>query len=335
MQARVRYFLGFVLGVNLVLLLPDRWIVAPDPGQAAATEYWACPMLCVKLRRPGRCPVCDMQLERVADNSGQLLLSADQAQLIGVRTVKVERRVLENKIHVSGTIDYSDRRGSAFDSLALGQGEQRPFSLGFDAYDAELAWLAVGQPAAVRLDARPGEVFHGAVESIEVAPRPSTRATRVRVSVENHESKLTPGILARATVSATLGADGRAAAPSLAGRYTCRAHPDVRADAPGECPVCRLPLVIDSRGGASGGKGGPRVLVVPRDSVLGTGTRHLVYVAIRPNVFEAREIRIGPRAGSLIMVAGGLREGEVVAERGAFLMDSQMQLAGKPSLIVP
>jgi Cu(I)/Ag(I) efflux system membrane fusion protein len=72
--------------------------------------------------------------------------------------------------------------------------------------------------------------------------------------------------------------------------------------------------------------------------VLLTGKRALVYVK-RPGtgepVFQAREIRVGPRAGEFYPVVSGLKEGEEVVVKGNFKIDSAMQLSGKPSMINP
>ena len=89
--------------------------------------------------------------------------------------------------------------------------------LRFDAFDRAL----VGQSAEVTLD-EARRVFRGAVEASRWRP-PSTHATRVRISVESRDNLPVPGI-SRATISSTLGEGGRPAAPSLAGRYTCRVH---------------------------------------------------------------------------------------------------------------
>jgi Heavy metal binding domain len=45
-----------------------------------------------------------------------------------------------------------------------------------------------------------------------------------------------------AAVAIGLGGDGRQANPAVAVRYACPMHPEVRAGAPGECPICRMAL---------------------------------------------------------------------------------------------
>ena len=76
-------------------------------------------------------------------------------------------------------------------------------------------------------------------------------------------------------------------------------------------------------------------LLVPRDAVLLVGADSVVYVETEPGRFELRTIKIGSISNREVWVVDGLQEGELVARRGNFLIDSQMQLAGNPSLIDP
>jgi Cu(I)/Ag(I) efflux system membrane fusion protein len=74
---------------------------------------------------------------------------------------------------------------------------------------------------------------------------------------------------------------------------------------------------------------------VPRPAVLLAGGNSIVYVETEPGRFEIRPVTVGPILRDKIVIAAGLKPGEVVATAGNFLIDSQMQLAGKPSLIDP
>lgn len=85
------------------------------------------------------------------------------------------------------------------------------------------------------------------------------------------------------------------------------------------------------------GEEGAPPLLIPATAPLLTGARALVYVADaeREGVFAAREIELGPRAGDFYIVQSGLVEGEKVASRGAFKIDSSLQIQGKPSMMAP
>jgi Cu(I)/Ag(I) efflux system membrane fusion protein len=77
------------------------------------------------------------------------------------------------------------------------------------------------------------------------------------------------------------------------------------------------------------------LLAVPVTAVLDTGSRRLVYVEEQPGRFAAREVALGPRAGAFYPVLSGLAEGERIVVHGAFLLDSQAQIEGRPSLLYP
>lgn len=77
-------------------------------------------------------------------------------------------------------------------------------------------------------------------------------------------------------------------------------------------------------------------LVIPETSPLFTGRRSVVFVEVphesRPT-YELRVVRLGPRSGPVYPVLAGLNEGERVVERGAFVLDADLQLRGGRSMM--
>ncbi len=65
------------------------------------------------------------------------------------------------------------------------------------------------------------------------------------------------------------------------------------------------------------------------------GTNSVVYVETEPGRFEIRPVTLGPLTEKTAVILHGIEAGENVATSGNFLIDSQMQLAGNPSLIDP
>ena len=124
--------------------------------------------------------------------------------------------------------------------------------------------------------------------------------------------------------------------PSLATKYFCpmKCEGEKTYDQPGRCPVCKMKLKeVPAEAAASGGAGG--VLAVPVAAVLDSGTRRIVYVEKARGLFEPRELTLGPRAGAYYPVLSGVSAGERVVTRGNFLIDSQFQVTGHPSLFYP
>lgn len=79
-------------------------------------------------------------------------------------------------------------------------------------------------------------------------------------------------------------------------------------------------------------------LVIPASAPLVTGRRAVVYVQLpdaeRPT-FEAREVELGARAGDWQVVTAGLEAGELVVRNGAFKIDAELQIRGRPSMMQP
>lgn len=223
--------------------------------------------------------------------------------------------------------------GDAIVTLA----DPRRLWLEAEAYESQLSLLRWGQELSFTVAARPGEVFTGRISFLAPEVDRRTRTAAVRVTVDNADGRLKPGMFATAVVSARLAADGVVIGEDFSGKWVSPMHPEIVKDRPGTCDVCGMPLVPAAQLGLdASGVRHEAPLVVPRSAVLVTGTRALVYVRAADQqepTFEGREIVLGDRAGDLYVVRAGLREGELVVSNGAFKIDSAMQIEGKPSMM--
>jgi len=210
--------------------------------------------------------------------------------------------------------------------------------LQLEAYESDLLWLRYGQEVVFTVESFPGEAFEGIIAFIEPKVDPRTRTVQVRVNVPSPDERLKPGMFARGIVKSVLAADGSAIDPDLAGKWISPMHPEVVKDGPGECDVCGMDLVPAESLGYSGTGDIMNPLRIPASAVLRTGKRSVVYVR-RPDTerptFEGREIVVGPKAGDYFVVNEGLTEGEEVVTRGAFKIDSALQIVAKPSMMNP
>ena len=77
------------------------------------------------------------------------------------------------------------------------------------------------------------------------------------------------------------------------------------------------------------------VLSIPTSAALVTGKRAVVYVQINAGEFAARTVELGRRLGDRYEVLDGLTEDELIVSRGAFRIDSELQLRGRPSMMAP
>ena len=67
-------------------------------------------------------------------------------------------------------------------------------------------------------------------------------------------------------------------------------------------------------------------LFVPEDAVMDTGVRQIVFVDEGGGQFAPRDVEVGLRSGGRAQVLSGLMEGETVAIRANFLLDSESKI---------
>lgn len=210
--------------------------------------------------------------------------------------------------------------------------------LELEASASQLARLRWGQRVEFTVETHPGEVFEGKISFVEPVVDERRRTAVVRVAVDNADRRLRPGSFVTATVTVRLTDDGVLPAEDFAGTWVCSMHPEVVEPGRDDCDVCGMDLVrAESLGLVTTVDDERAPLVVPRSSVLETGRRAIVYVAVGSDeapVFEVRDIVTGARTRDHVIVRSGLRERERVVHHGAFKIDSEMQIAGKPSSMV-
>lgn len=69
-------------------------------------------------------------------------------------------------------------------------------------------------------------------------------------------------------------------------------------------------------------------LIVPKDAVLESGERRVIFVRRAGGKLAWRAVRIGARAGDWVEVLDGLSEGEQIVTSANFLIDSESQVKG-------
>ena len=179
-----------------------------------------------------------------------------------------------------------------------------------EVFEEQAGAVFVGQEVEVQVPSLPGELFRGVVSFVDPMLDRRRRVVRVRVDLPNKERRLKPGTFVDAHILVVLTAGGK---------------------------------VLNPKNGSTPG----RVLTIPRSAILDGGDRKLVYVMTQepgplkdgedrwPAIYKPREVSTGFRMGDDVVVLAGVEEDEAVVTRGQFLLDSQLQLTGKPSLMVP
>ncbi len=237
-----------------------------------------------------------------------------------------------------------------------------------DVYEYEIPFLQLEQKVEVTSPAFPGETFQGRISYIHAFLDEKTRTLHLRVDLPNPGRRLLPGRFVDAHVHVPLGPGGSPVGPTgeiETDEFFCHIHgpadnpskcpkcdgpmdvrkvrkkmgqeetvwvcgtccPDVREKKPGKCPKC--PMVLKEKKELPM----PRTLAVPRGAVLDGGLKQYVFVEAEPNAFRRTEVTLGPRAGDFYPVKKGLKKGDRVVTRAAYLLDSQSQITSGSSAL--
>lgn len=264
----------------------------------------------------------------------------------GLTQAQVDDLTQHRKISERVTL-FSPSRGTVTEKMAVQKGMVKAgemlFRLAnldsvwlyFDVYESELGRVQYGQLVHLTTEAHPGRTFSGRIWFINPVLTEESRTVKVLVNIENTDHALKPGMFASAVIRIPLLSDGRAAPTGVAGQFTCPMHPLVLQPQPGKCKLCGMALTQIPGPTLQLKPDELKVLAVPVAAVLDSGVRTLVYVERAKGQFAPVEVKLGSRAGDFYPVLSGLNGGESVAVRGNFLLDSQFQVQGLPSLFYP
>lgn len=110
------YFTHVVMSPNTGLSKPDNHDAAAEVG--SSSMLWTCAMHPqIRQPRPGKCPICAMELVPVSDLAGQqatslrqITISPASKALMNIQTAPVERRFVTAEIRMVGKVDYDETR---------------------------------------------------------------------------------------------------------------------------------------------------------------------------------------------------------------------------------
>ena len=69
----------------------------------------------------------------------------------------------------------------------------------------------------------------------------------------------------------------------------------------------------------------PDTLTVPLSAIQNGPTGKVVFVQRAPSEFEVRTVRLGDEYGDVAAVLDGVRAGELVVNKGSFVLKSEME----------
>lgn len=301
---------------------------------SAQTEY----ITSIESKTAGRFSINSPDMKKMArENLNELGMTDDQIESLR-KSGKPQSRIRIKSPQTGTVLEKSVIEG---DYVKTGQkicriADLTSVWLMLDLFPDDAASVRFGQQVEAEIQSVPGEVFTGRVAFIDPTVHPVTRTVRVRVEVMNFDGKLRPGDYATARITVPAISTDFVYDPALSGKYISPMHPQVIRDQPGVCPLCGMDLVPTSQlGYTTEPLPQQHVVTVPRDAVLLNGQHGVIYVETEPGRFEIRRVSVGPMSDTEAVIVEGMVAGETVAIEGNFLIDSQMQLAGNPSLMDP
>lgn len=309
---------------------PEKYVTTATPDtlqtQTEFTEkeisYWTCSMHpSVKTDKPGKCPICGMELIPIYKSSeNQITISEEKVAVLKIRSVPVEKRTIIKKIQVPAKVVKDEELYIAQQELISAQTGNRELLnsvilklrlMGFPdneinrmiegkSYDESLilpshhrAWLI-----ADISEQDIGQIKSGQMARVKFPTYPEKEFSGKIIAVEPQVNPMTRRARARLLLE----------------------HPMVS-------------LYTDMYAYVTIEISTGRNLSIPYSSVIDTGKRKVVYVEVKPGVYELREVKTGNETDDYVQITDGLKENELVVAEGNFFLDSQTTLAGGQSLL--
>lgn len=171
-------FLSFLLSVGLISCSPQKDDHSEHMEKKQVKDIYTCPMHPeVKQDKPGKCPICHMDLVKVKKKKsdgvtghqhggpsgggrGTIEAGIEDLKLVGVQKHKVEKMSLNSELPVSGRFTSSTH-------------------IAFQIYERELGEIKVGNKFTGQAAAEPEITLEGKISSIDAYVDPISRTIRV------------------------------------------------------------------------------------------------------------------------------------------------------------
>jgi hypothetical protein len=320
-------------------------------------KYWTCGMHPqIKQDKPGNCPLCNMKLipvyeEEAAptteEEKGIIKLSPRDITLAGVKSEAITLRHLFKEIRTVGRIAYDPELYKAEEELIQAIRTQQKLK---ESQIPEVKERTEALIEAVRLKLRLQGLSNEQIEELSKQEAPDRsliisdqESPYVWVYADiyeyelswikiNHPVKVTsisfPGTEFMGKIEAI---DPVLNPMTRSVRIRAKIeNPELKLK-----PQMYVDVFIESY--LTDDKGEHKIeLAVPKDAILDTGMRKIVYLDLGDGSYLGREVKIGPEATAYLdgqklkfyPVTSGLKEGDTVVTKANFLIDSQSQITG-------
>lgn len=297
------------------------------------------------------CPICGMPLKRLSKEEADRLrgvvsrvkIQGEQARLAGVKTEAVGKGRLYKEIRTVGKVAYDPQLAIAEEELISG----------LKAYDKikegnieEIKERALNLVESAKRKLMLLGLSRAQIGELEKTRQPHASLVmpekRMWIYGQAYEYELgwvKAGEKVKVTVSSLPGYEFEGVIASVNPVLDPKTRSvTFRVEAANTDLELKPEMYVDVyiMSAYTGPDGRQEVLFIPKNAVLDTGIRKIVWLDMGGGEYEGREITVGPEAiveedgvkMSVYPVLKGLREGELVVTKANFLIDSQSQITG-------
>ena len=303
------------------------------------------------VREDMTCPMCGMDLVRLSKEEadrlkgvvGRVKVKGEQARLAGVRTEPVRKLHLFKEIRTVGTVAYDP-------ALAIAQEE---FISSITAYDkiARGGILEIQERAGRLVESSKRKLRLLGLSQEQIEDLENTKKVQTSLILPEEKMWIYGDIYEYEMSWIKAGAEVKVTTSSLPGQEfkgvissinpvidpktrSIKFRAEVDNPALSLKPQMYVDVVIMSMYKSQTGE--HMVLAIPKEAVLDTGARKIVWIDKGDGEYEGKKVEIGPEATATINneekkvypILKGLKEGDLVVTKANFLIDSQSQLSG-------
>lgn len=335
-------FLILVAGLGAFYIIKKR---IPPSSPALAQEKKAlyhCPMHpSYTSDKPGDCPICGMKLVPVAEEErethedsqapvpGEIRISPEREQLIGVKTSKAEVLNLTKVVRASARVAYDIELYNAIAEYKEALSSKRNLT------QSPLPDVQEGSSSLVRasrLKLRQLGFSEGQINDLGRGGGGSQsnlllgEGGKIWIYAQIYEFEaglVRPGQTMEVTAPALPGRKFHGVVKAVDPILSVESRSlKVRAEVPNKEGLLRPEMYVDAKIIVDLGK----KLAVPEEAIMDTGERKLAFVLTAPGKYVPREVVTGQEAEGYYEIVEGLREGETVVTSANFLIDSESRL---------
>ncbi|MBI5573048.1 MAG: efflux RND transporter periplasmic adaptor subunit [Elusimicrobia bacterium] len=284
--------------------------------------YWTCSMHPqVRSDKPGKCPICAMTLIPIyKGEEDKTIVDENTKKITGLKSQKATKMHLTKIIRLPGRV-------ASDNELYLAQQE---YILSYKNRNKELLEASKFRLSLLGYNEKDIYELQKMDEPDKSLIYPGKNIWVYAEIYEYDTGLIKPGLSVDAIFSAYPNVNFKGVVrfiePTL-NQQTRSAKARVFVEDPARLLKLEMYAVIEIK--INPGK----VLSIPENALIDTGTRKLVYLDLGNGRYKPQEVKTGFSGEGYVEIVSGMKEGDAVVTDGNFMLDSQSTLTGGQSLL--